>query len=518
MAAPDPVRLKVSALTPQAADDVANSGEDVVGAISIATLMGNDAGGDGKQFYGIHQTNATIADTTATTPNGATITFNAATNDILYNPIGSNTIQALPAGETLGDTFTYTIRLANGALSTAKVAVTVTGANDAATIGDVTDPGNDAAVTEDEATPTLTAAGILSIKDVDTGEASFKTAVTKAAGTLGDLTLAANGGYTYSVANGAVQSLGAGQIKAETFTVQALDGTTKQVSFTINGANDAPTILSGLTTATGSVTEATDGSADETGNVLHTAMGTITFSDVDLSDSHSVLSITPKGTGYLGSLTTGTVDQNNDSVGWTFSVNDAALDGLGAGQKVTQQYDAVISDGNGGTATQTIAIDLGGAADAQPVVRKTMDFSGLSTVTFSARFYSEEGLNLTGMSGQTLQHFHVSTTTDPATGQNNDVIVWGHFGASDRLKFDKADGSSFSAHEVDIIQNQSVGTAVFKGYNGTNEVGSLAVSAGTTDYVTFGPEFQNITRLDMWTGTVAGASSNRFSIDDLIWS
>ena len=52
--------------------------------------------------------------------------------------------------------------------------------------------------------------------------------------------LAANGTYTYTVSNAAVQSLGAGQTAVDTFTVTSADGTTRNVSFTINGANDAP--------------------------------------------------------------------------------------------------------------------------------------------------------------------------------------------------------------------------------------------------------------------------------------
>ena len=74
------------------------------------------------------------------------------------------------------------------------------------------------------------------------GQAAFKTTVKSASGTIGTLTIAANGAYTYSVANSAVQYLGAGKTKVDTFTVTSLDGTTKQVSFTINGTNDAAVI------------------------------------------------------------------------------------------------------------------------------------------------------------------------------------------------------------------------------------------------------------------------------------
>ncbi|WP_249165398.1 VCBS domain-containing protein [Bradyrhizobium sp. AUGA SZCCT0431] len=44
-----------------------------------------------------------------------------------------------------------------------------------------------------------------------------------AASTLGTLTIAANGADTYSVANSAVQYLGFGKTKVETFTVTSVD-------------------------------------------------------------------------------------------------------------------------------------------------------------------------------------------------------------------------------------------------------------------------------------------------------
>src|SRR6185312_16029937 len=94
-------------------------------------------------------------------------------------------------------------------------------------------------------------------------QSSFQTTVTGAAGNLGSLTLAANGGYTYTVANGAVQFLGAGDTRVDSFTVTSFDGTASQlVSDTIHGTNDVP-VIGGV--ATGSVTE--DVAVDGSGNL-----------------------------------------------------------------------------------------------------------------------------------------------------------------------------------------------------------------------------------------------------------
>ncbi|MGY4330820.1 VCBS repeat-containing protein [Bradyrhizobium sp. LB7.2] len=97
-------------------------------------------------------------------------------------------------------------------------------------------------VVEDTSLQTLTAQGTISISDANAGQAAFKTAVVAASGNLGTLSIAANGAYVYSVADSKVQYLGAGETKVETFTITSLDGTQKQVAFTIVGVNDAAVI------------------------------------------------------------------------------------------------------------------------------------------------------------------------------------------------------------------------------------------------------------------------------------
>ena len=62
-------------------------------------------------------------------------------------------------------------------------------------------------------------------------------------------------------------------------------------------------------------------------------MPTTAVTDVDLSDSHTV-SVTPEGTGYRGALTAAIADLSTGdgagSIGWTFEVEDSALDDLAA--------------------------------------------------------------------------------------------------------------------------------------------------------------------------------------------
>jgi VCBS repeat-containing protein len=232
-----------STLTPQAKNDGSTTmpfmtiSEDnqtggSLGVVTIKTadLMANDLGGSAKNFYAVVYDST--KDAKVMTSDGVTITYDA-----------NGKYDYLKAGQPGIDTFDYTIQLANGVKSTATVTLKIIGVNDAAVIGSPIDAG----VTEDESSPALTATGTISITDKDAGEASFKTNVVSGAGNLGTLSLSTNGAYTYTVDNNKVQYLGAGQEKVETFTVEALDGTTKQVNFTITGTYDAPPTSVGVT-------------------------------------------------------------------------------------------------------------------------------------------------------------------------------------------------------------------------------------------------------------------------------
>ena len=86
----------------------------------------------------------------------------------------------------------------------------------------------------------LTISGSLTVIDQDAGENKFSTIVTSETGSLGRLTITDTGAYTYTVDNSAVEYLGAGQTKTETFTVTSLDGTASQnIAITINGVTAA---------------------------------------------------------------------------------------------------------------------------------------------------------------------------------------------------------------------------------------------------------------------------------------
>ncbi|WP_299355778.1 VCBS domain-containing protein, partial [uncultured Shimia sp.] len=154
----------------------------------------------------------------------------------------SPSVQALISRQTERETFT--IHSVDG--TSHQLVVNVMGTDDKATIAG-TAVG---AVTEDKLTST---GGKLDVTDPDAGQDQF-VPQTGAAGAHGSFTVQPDGTWSYALDNGqpAVQALKTGDQITDTLTVSTIDGTTKQITVTINGTDDKATIAG---TAVGAVTE-----------------------------------------------------------------------------------------------------------------------------------------------------------------------------------------------------------------------------------------------------------------------
>ena len=114
---------------------------------------------------------------------------------------------------------------------------------------------------------------------------------------------------------------------------------------------------------TGAVAEIADGAAGENATA-HTRTGMITFTDRD-EHPHTV-TVSGSGRGSFSAVLDS--DGINGGVGqatWTYRVDDADIDGLAAGETLTETYQVEISDSF--TATQEVTITLTGANDAPAV-------------------------------------------------------------------------------------------------------------------------------------------------------
>ena len=134
--------------------------------------LANALGGAAKTFYGLYDGGDPNRELySVTTARGVTVHYDPNDGTIFYDleqaTDALQLIQALGAGETWEnfDTFSYTIRMANGVLSVAEVSISVTGVNDGVVIGGDTDA--EGAVTEDAADPTLTDSGVIYFSDAD---------------------------------------------------------------------------------------------------------------------------------------------------------------------------------------------------------------------------------------------------------------------------------------------------------------------------------------------------------------
>ena len=175
-----------------------------------------------------------------------------------------------------------------------------------------------------------------------------------------------NGKVKYD--SGPLDWLAAGQTAVDYFTyaIRLSNGTLSwaTVQVTLTGTNDAPTISAA--DAAGTVMEdaaVVDGKLSDT--------GTITFDDVDLTDTHTT-SVSPALGNTLGGTLTAIVSDpatgaGDGTVTWTYSVANSATQYLGEGDVATETFTIRISDNNGGYVDRTVTITVTGNGDA-PVI------------------------------------------------------------------------------------------------------------------------------------------------------
>lgn len=146
----------------------------------------------------------------------------------------------------------------------------------------------------------------------------------------------------------------------------------------IQGTNDAPVITSAAPVL--GLTESASGQAYVT--------GTIAFNDADknadgtLYDTHT-FSVRPSGTtegggtsadGKYGTLT---IDEHGN---YKYTLTS---DALGQGAKATEKFTVIVDDGKGGTATQTITVNLTGTNDAPVITDSHADNGTTGIFTFT---------------------------------------------------------------------------------------------------------------------------------------
>ncbi len=117
-------------------DDQLDTDEDRLQPIEASALLINDEDPDLGPTSS--ETLSVVMPAQSTSARGATVTYNSATGEITYDPSASTELQSLPAGQTLQDSFIYSVIDADGELNppSATVFLNVFGVNDAPTAVD----------------------------------------------------------------------------------------------------------------------------------------------------------------------------------------------------------------------------------------------------------------------------------------------------------------------------------------------------------------------------------------------
>ncbi|KJC34220.1 hypothetical protein UB31_39195 [Bradyrhizobium sp. LTSP849] len=326
----------------------------------------------------------------------------------------------LNGGETLKLVYHVAVDDGHGGSTTQDVTITILGVNHPVVI---TSGAESSTVTEQDVvtgsptpdtTPTIPA-GTLAFTDQDTNDTHTVTTTldstsgpTPPAATQADLATAVTTvlhdstgtgtgsiDWNFAIPDKDLDYLAANETLTVNYDIKVADGSTSStqtVSVVITGANDAVAITSGPESA--SVAEQpgqANSSAPDT-----TAVQTLNFTDVDLSDVHSVgvtltsavwsadPSFVPGDT--LNDLQAALVTALHDSTGsgtggidWSFNLPDRDLDFLGAGETLTATYVVTVSDGST-SSTQQVTITATGAADAMTVNPVTATINDTSSI------------------------------------------------------------------------------------------------------------------------------------------
>ncbi len=360
---------------------------------------------------------------------------------------------ALDAGDTEDDVFTYTVTDENGATATATITITVTGINDTPVAQ------NDVGVIEEDATLTVAngdnanetddsgstynatgehsgdvintsssthqdsdadASASLSVSQIkkDGGSnsavssgSSYNSSGTSVTGTYGTLTIGADGSYSYVADQAAADALDLNDSVTDTFVYTLSDGTattTADIVITVLGVNDTPVAVDDTDVVTENQTVTKTGAqddvldddtdADESSTLTVTAIQPSGGSSSNVSSGSTYDSSGTSVTGTYGTLTIGADGS------YTYTADQSAADALDDTETATDTFTYTVTDENGATATATITITVNGSNDA-PVAR-----NDTGTVEEDATLTVSDGDNANAVSAATyVDAFDISS-------------------------------------------------------------------------------------------------------------
>ncbi|MCP4786979.1 MAG: tandem-95 repeat protein, partial [Fuerstiella sp.] len=273
----------------------------------------------------------------------------------------------LSEGETATDSFDYIVNDGNGGTSTATATITIFGQND----GPVTSNVNAGSVEEDDAAVTI---DLLANATDAENDALTVSGISLSDGTGSPVSFTDNGDGTIDIDPSQYSALESGESATITVTYTVSDG-----AVSVQGT--AQLVVNGATTPTPPVAVDDDYTAsavtdEDTTYVFSAAELVGNDSDVN-GDTLSVASVSSFST--LGA----TVVLNGDGTVSYAPGSSATLDALASGDTLVDSFTYVVSDGNGGTDTATVSLQISGVNDAPILTNSLVAQSGFTADAFS---------------------------------------------------------------------------------------------------------------------------------------
>ena len=424
---------------------------------------------------------------------------------------------ALDTGDTVTDVFNYTVT-SGSQTDTAVLTITVTGINDAPVAANDTGSVNEGATltvsngssdiiddndTDADASSSLSVSAIRTGSTEGSGTAgSIGAALT---GTYGQITLNADGSYSYVANQDAANVLDASDQVTDVFNYTLSDGTTTDtatITITITGVNDAPSGVNDtgyinedetLTVADGGSAVAGTASESNSGDVLANdtdpdASPTLTLTgtyyntggtDKNGSSNSSTSNSASLGSGVLGTYGTLTLAANGS---YTFAATTAAANALGTGDRATDVFTYTVTDENSATSTATITITVICQPEALEAVDDTDAINAGETITVGDGDDEDVMIDDTSTAGGTTLIYGADTTFSHNTNNNYALKLGSDFAANgSAFQIDSADANHYAVDSYDggyvvVYQDSSSKEIRFKRYDASGSaVGSETV-------------------------------------------
>ncbi|WP_275289382.1 Ig-like domain-containing protein [Halomonas elongata] len=451
----DSLDIRIEDTEPSADDDSAEVGED-----DTSPATGNVLDNDTES---------------ADTPSGVVFTDTGASyGSFVDNGDGSwsyqvdttnGAVQALDDGDTLTETFEYTLTDADGDTSTATLTVTLNGATDGPPTVDIDDnalnvEGADHSVVEAtgntiSGTATVGAeAGIdsVTVDGQDITDASNNPVTLQ--GDEGTLTItgydAATGEITYDYTeDGDAEDHGSGEI-LDQFTLGVTDlageSTTDSLDIRIEDTEPA---ASDDTAAIGE-----DDTSPATGNVLD--------NDTESADTPSAISFDADdvAAAQYGSF----VDNGDGSWSYQVDTTNGAVQALDDDEFLTETFEYTLTDADGDTSTATLTVTINGATDGPPTVdiddnapnaegadHSVVEATG-NTISGSATVGAEAGIDSVTVNGSDITD--ASNTPVTLQGDEGTLTITGYNAATGEITYDYTEDGDAEDHSGGEILDQ----------------------------------------------------------------